>query len=153
MPKQNTRPRSVRYKLTPQRTEIEGKKVLVVDDSIVRGTTSREIIKMIREFNAKEIYLASSCPPIKHPCFYGIDMPSHDELIAATHTEDDIRKFIGVDKLLYQTQEDLVEAITRRGDHHIHRPCMACMDGDYICGKIDKDKSQAMAQVRLKEKS
>ncbi len=72
--------------------------------------------------------------------FYGIDMPSRSELIAANHTEAEISKFLGVDKLLYQEQEDLVEAVTRRGQHHIKRPCMACMDGKYICGNIDESK-------------
>ncbi len=153
MPNQQARSRSVRYKLTPQRTEIENKKVLVVDDSIVRGTTSREIIKMIREFGASEIALVSACPLIKHPCFYGIDIPSRDELIAATHTEEQIRQYLGVDRLLYQTQEDLIEAVTRRGQHHIERPCMACMDGNYICGNITEDKITKLEKQRQKERS
>lgn len=152
MPNQNARSRQVRYKLTPQRTEIENKKVLVVDDSIVRGTTSREIIKMIREFGAKEIYLTSTCPPIKDPCFYGIDIPSRSELIAANNTLDEIAKFIGVDRLMYQTQPDLVEAITRRGQHQIETPCMACMDGKYICGKITEEKISLLENLREKEK-
>ena len=148
MPDQQARSRSVRYKLTPQKTEIENKKVLVVDDSIVRGTTSREIIKMIREYGAEKIYLVSSCPPIINPCFYGIDIPSRRELIAATHTEKEICDYLGVDGLLYQTQDDLVEAVTRRGEHKIVRPCMACMDGDYVCGKITEDKIQDLEQKR-----
>lgn len=152
MPNQKARSRSVRYKLTPQKTEIENKKVLIVDDSIVRGTTSREIIKMIREYGAKEIYLVSSCPPIKNPCFYGIDMPSHAELIAATKTHEQIKTYLGVDQLLYQTEENLVEAITRRGDHHIERPCMACMDGNYICGNITKDKMHLLEKQRELER-
>lgn len=152
MPNQKARSRSVRYKLTPQRTEIENKKVLVVDDSIVRGTTSREIIKMIREFGAKEIYLVSSCPPIKNPCFYGIDIPSRKELIAATHSEEQIAAFLGVDRLLYQTQEDLVEAVTRRGKHNIKLPCMACMDGNYVCGDITEEKIQSLEQKRESER-
>ncbi|RDI45196.1 amidophosphoribosyltransferase [Aquicella lusitana] len=152
MPNQKARSRSVRYKLTPQRTEIENKKVLIVDDSIVRGTTSREIIKMVREYGAKEIYLVSSCPPIKNPCFYGIDIPSRKELIASTHTEAQIRDYLGVDRLLYQTQEDLVEAVTRRGQHHIERPCMGCMDGMYICGNITEEKIQALELQREKDR-
>ncbi len=150
MPNQKARSQSVRYKLTPQRTEIENKKVLVVDDSIVRGTTSREIIKMIREFGAKEISLVSTCPPIKNPCFYGIDIPSRRELIAAQDTLEQIRDFIGVDYLLYQSQDDLVEAVTRRGEHHIERPCMACMDGKYICGNIDEAKMKQLEDERGK---
>lgn len=153
MPNQHARKQQVRYKLTPQRTEIENKKVLIVDDSIVRGTTSREIVKMIREFGAKEINFVSTCPPLKNPCFYGIDIPSRQELIAATHTQEQIREFLGVDRLLYQTQDDLVEAVTRRGDHHIKRPCMACMDGVYVCGQITEQKMHEMEQQRAKDKS
>jgi amidophosphoribosyltransferase len=148
MPNQKARTRSVRYKLTPQRTEIKDKKVLIVDDSIVRGTTSREIVKMVREVGAKEIYFVSSCPPIKNPCFYGIDMPSPSELIAATHSLESVRAYLGVDHLLYQTQDDLVEAVTRRGEHHIETPCMACMDGKYICGNITTEKIKALELQR-----
>ncbi len=152
MPNQTARARNVRYKLTPQKTEIENKKVLIVDDSIVRGTTSREIVKMIREFGAKEIYFVSSCPPIKHPCFYGIDIPSRKELVAALHSEEEIREFLGVDRLLYQTQEDLVEAVIRRGQHHIERPCMACMDGNYICGDLSEEKMNDLEKARELER-
>lgn len=152
MPNQKTRARSVRYKLTPQRTEIENKIVLIVDDSIVRGTTSREIVKMVREFGAKEIYFVSASPPIKNPCFYGIDMPSRRELIAAQHSEEEIREFLGADRLLYQTQEDLIEAITRKGVHQIKRPCMGCMDGQYICGNITEDKINSLEQKREQER-
>lgn len=148
MPDQKERSRSVRYKLTPQRTEIENKKVLVVDDSIVRGTTSREIIKMIREYGASQIYMVSSCPPITNPCFYGIDIPSRDELLAATHTEQQICEYLGVDAILYQTQADLIEAVTRRGDHQIEHPCMGCMDGNYVCGKMQESKLKELERQR-----
>lgn len=151
MPNQKMRSRSVRYKLTPQRTEIENKKVLVVDDSIVRGTTSREIVKMIREFAAKEIYFVSTCPPIKYPCFYGIDMPSSRELLAATHTHEEICDYLGVDRVLYQTQADLVEAITRRGQHQITTPCMGCMDGEYVCGKMGEEQLLRLAKNRVSD--
>ncbi|HLB42063.1 MAG TPA: amidophosphoribosyltransferase [Gammaproteobacteria bacterium] len=152
MPDQNMRSQSVRYKLTPQKTEIENKKVLIVDDSIVRGTTSHEIVKMVREFGAKEIYFVSTCPPIKNPCFYGIDIPSRKELIAAHCSEKQICDYLNVDRLLYQTQNDLVEAITRRGEHHIKRPCMACMDGVYVCGGLTENKIQALEQKRELER-
>ncbi len=150
MPDGLQRSRSVRYKLTPQQTEIKDKKVLILDDSIVRGTTSREIVKMVREFKAKEIYFVSACPPIKNPCFYGIDIPTRSELIAANDTLDEIRDYLGVDKLLYQELEDLVEAVTRKGDHHIEKPCMACMDGCYITGDIDEEKIQALEKARCR---
>jgi len=153
MPNQKARARNVRYKLTPQRTEIENKKVLIVDDSIVRGTTSREIVKMVREFGATEIYFVSTSPPIKNPCFYGIDIPSRAELIAANDSLDEIREFLGADKLLYQREEDLVEAVTRRGEHHIQRPCMACMDGKYICGNITERKMRELEEKRETDRS
>jgi amidophosphoribosyltransferase len=148
MPNQKARSRSIRYKLTPQRTEIENKVVMIVDDSIVRGTTSREIVKMIREFGAKKIYFASTSPALKNPCFSGIDIPSRKELIAANLSEEEIASYLGVDALMYQSQENLVEAVTRRGDHHIKKPCMACMDGDYFCNKITASKMQQLEEER-----
>ncbi len=152
MPNSQQRSRSVRYKLTPQKTEIKDKKVLILDDSIVRGTTSQEIIKMVREFSAKEIYLVSACPPITHPCFYGVDIPSSDELIAAHMTLEQIRVHLGVDKLLYQDLNDLIEAVTRRGDHAIERPCLACMNGSYITGQLNQEAIQALGKQRMLEK-
>lgn len=149
MPNQAARARNVCYKLTPQRSEIEGHKVLIVDDSIVRGTTSREIVKMVKETGAKEIYFASTCPPIKHPCFYGIDIPSRSELIAAKQTEEQIRAYLGVEALLYQTQADLVEAVARRAPA-LAKPCMACMDGLYVTG-ITEETAQNLEQKRKQE--
>lgn len=148
MPNQTARKRSIGYKLTPQRTEIENKSVLIVDDSIVRGTTSREIVKMVRALGAKMIYFVSTSPAIKHPCFSGIDIPSRTELIAAHQDEEQIAQFIGVDILMYQAQDDLVEAVTRRGEHRIKQPCMACMDGDYFCPTITAAKMQQLEQER-----
>lgn len=148
MPDGKQRSRHVRYKLTPQRTEIQDKNVLILDDSIVRGTTSREIVKMIREFGAKSIYFVSACPPVKYPCFYGVDMPYRSELIAANKSQDEIREFLGVDVLLYQQEEDLVEAVTRRVDHHIENPCMACLNGCYVTGDIDERKMELLKEQR-----
>lgn len=148
MPNQKARSRNIRYKLTPQRTEIENKMVLIVDDSIVRGTTSREIVKMIREFGAKKIFLASTSPALKNPCFSGIDIPSRKELIAASLNEAEIVNYLGVDALLYQSQEDLIEAVTRRGDNQIKKPCMACMDGDYFCNKMTAAKMHRLELER-----
>ena len=138
------------YKFTPQQTEIKNKKVLILDDSIVRGTTSREIVKMVREFHAKEVYFASACPPIINPCFYGIDIPSPDELIAANNTFEQIRTYLDVDQLLYQELGDLVEAVTRKGNHHIKNPCMACMNGKYVTGYLNKEKTQQLERDRQK---
>jgi len=132
MPGQEERKRSVKHKLVPQETEIRGKKVLIVDDSIVRGNTSREIVRMVKDFGANEVYFVSACPPVQHPCYYGVDMPTTEELIASKKTVDTIKKDLGVDILMYQEIEDLVEAVTRIGDHHIDNPCMACLDGHYV---------------------
>ncbi|KTD04730.1 amidophosphoribosyltransferase [Fluoribacter gormanii] len=148
MPNQKARSRNIRYKLTPQQTEIKNKVVMIIDDSIVRGTTSREIVKMVRESGAKKIYFASTSPPLKNPCFSGIDIPSRKELIAANKTEDEIANYLGVDVLLYQSHEDLIEAVTRRGEHQIKKPCMACMDGDYFCKKLTTEKMKQLEQQR-----
>lgn len=152
MPNQKARTRSIRYKLTPQRTEIENKTVMIIDDSIVRGTTSREIVKMIREFGAKKIYFASTSPALKNPCYSGIDIPSRNELIAANKDEHEIAHYLGVDALMYQSHENLIEAVTRRADKQIKKPCMACMDGDYFCPKITAVKKQQLEQERANSK-
>jgi amidophosphoribosyltransferase len=153
MPDGKERSRSVRYKLTPQKAEINDKKVLILDDSIVRGTTSREIVKMVKEYGAKEIYFVSACPPIKNPCFYGVDIPTRSELIAAHDSLEQIRDYLGVDKLLYQRLEDLVEAVTRKGNHNIVHPCMACMDGKYVTGNINENILCQLEKQRTHQKN
>ena len=153
MPGQDERKRSVRYKLVPQETEIRDKTVLIVDDSIVRGNTSKEIVKMVRHFGAKAVYFVSSCPPVKNPCFYGVDIPTRLELIASNKSEEEIQRHIGVDKLLYQQLDDLEEAVTRKGEHDIDRPCMACLDGWYVTGNIDEQKIQELEEKRLRERN
>ncbi|MFQ6674639.1 MAG: phosphoribosyltransferase family protein, partial [Fidelibacterota bacterium] len=152
MPGQEERKRSVRYKLVPQETEIRDKTVLIVDDSIVRGNTSKEIVKMVREFGAKEVYFASACPPVQFPCFYGVDIPTRSELIASRMSEEEICENMNVDKLLYQEIDDLAEAVTRKGEHDIDRPCMACLDGWYVTGDVNEDKMQEMEQRRNYER-
>ncbi len=141
MSNQKERMQSVRYKLVPQRLEIQGKDVMIVDDSIVRGTTSREIVKMVREFGAHKIYFVSACPPVTQPCYYGVDIPTSKELIAASKNEEEIREFLKADILLYQRLEDLIEAVTRKGNHHIDTPCTACLGGSYIHLQEEEDKS------------
>lgn len=139
MATQEKRVKSVRTKLRPQITELKNKKVLLLDDSIVRGTTGVEIIKMVREAGAKEIYLVSACPPVKFPCYYGINIPTSEELIANQYdSEAAIAEALGVDALLYQGIDDLQEAVLRRRElHTIKTPCMACLNGDYFCGRSD----------------
>lgn len=128
---------SVRHKLSPQETEIRDKNVLLLDDSIVRGTTSKEIVSMVKDHGAKQVYFASACPMVKHPCYYGIDMPTQEELMAFNKTEKEIGEYLKVDKIIYQTIPDLQEAVMRKGEHHIDSPCMACLNGDYVCGKLE----------------
>ena len=124
-----------------------------MDDSIVRGNTSWEIVRMLKDFGAKEVYFAVACPPVKSPCFYGVDMPTKDELIAGNMTEDAIEAYMEVDALLYQAIDDLVEAVTRRGDHHIDRPCMACLDGNYVANDIDAAKVVEMETMRVNDRN
>lgn len=137
MPTQAKRIKSVKMKLHPQITELKNKKVLLLDDSIVRGTTSLEIVKMVREAGATEVYLVSTCPPIKFPCYYGVYIPTQEELIFNQyHSERAIADAIGVDLLLYQSIADLDEAVLRRNDlHQLSGLCKACLDENYICGK------------------
>lgn len=140
MPGQAIRKKSVLQKLSPQETEIKNKRVMLVDDSIVRGTTSKEVVRLVRDAGATEVYFVSACPPVNFPCFYGVDMPTKGELISATKNEEEIKNYIGADVLLYQEIPDLVEAVTRKGEHNIDRLCMACLDGFYVTGDIDQNK-------------
>jgi len=149
MPKKSERARSVRYKLTPMRLEIEGLKVLLVDDSIVRGTTMRGIIQMVRDAGAREVYVASSCPPIRHPCVYGIDMSVQGEFIASGRNEAEIGTMLGADALVYATMEGLLEA-ARRGNPRIQRFCKACMDGDYPTADVTEETLREIEVERLR---
>jgi len=149
MPRQSERRKSVRYKLAPMRLEIEGKKVLLVDDSIVRGTTMKALIHMVRDAGAREVYVASSCPPIKHPCVYGIDMSVRGEFVAADRTEAEIEEFLGCDALLYARDEGLVAA-AKRGNRDIEHFCKACMDGNYPTGDVTDDMLNEIESERLK---
>jgi len=152
MPGQTERKKSVKYKLVPQEIEIRNKNVMIVDDSIVRGNTSREIVKMVKDFGANEVYFVVACPPVKYPCFYGVDMPTKSELIGSRLSVDEIESFMGVDALLYQTIEDLVEAVTRKGDHNIDHPCVACLSGEYITNDVDEKKMQEMEEARAADR-
>ncbi len=152
MPGQALRKRSVLHKLSPQRLELEGKDVLLVDDSIVRGTTSMEVVRLVRNAGAKKVYFATTCPPVKYPDFYGIDIPTREELIAANKTEQEIQEYMGADILLYQTIDDLVEAVTRKGEHHIDRPSMPYLDGWYVTGDVDLATMDVLEQYRKEER-
>ena len=143
------RKRGIRFKLSPVRLEIQGKRVLLVDDSIVRGNTANEIIRMVRETGAKEVHMASSGPPLRYPCVYGIDMSTRREFIARGRSEEEIREAIGADSLLYQKVEDMVEACRPPGETTARQFCMACMTGDYPTGDITPEVLEAIESERL----
>lgn len=130
---QDKRQKAVSLKLSPVRSEIEGKNVLLVDDSIVRGTTSKKIIELVRRAGAKKVYFVSTCPPIKHPCYYGIDFPNPAELVASGRTNEEIERELGADGVVYQDlaglQASIREAFTPAPGEV--RPCMACLTGEY----------------------
>ena len=135
MPGQAMRKKSVRQKLNAISMEFKGKNVLLVDDSIVRGTTSREIVQMARDAGARKVYFASAAPPVRFPNVYGIDMPSRRELIATGRTDEEICREIGADKLIYQDLSDLKDAV-RKANPVIKYFDASCFDGDYITGDI-----------------
>ena len=147
MPGQQLRKKSVRQKLNPVPLEFEGKNVLLVDDSIVRGTTSGEIVQMARDAGARKVYFASAAPPVRYPYVYGIDMPAASELIASNKTVEEIAEFIGADRLIYQDLDDLVEAV-RAGNPVV--PCFdtSCFSGEYVTGDIDADYLAALERNR-----
>ncbi len=135
MPGQSERKKSVRQKLNPIGLEFEGKNVLLVDDSIVRGTTSQQIVQMARDAGARKVYFASAAPPVRYPNVYGIDMPSPHEFVAHERNVEQIGAELGVDWLVYQDLEDLIAAVNKRSD--IERFDTSCFSGDYITGDID----------------
>jgi amidophosphoribosyltransferase len=126
-PSQKIRDFGAKIKYNVIKGAIKDKRLVVVDDSIMRGTTMRKIIKMLRNGGAKEIHIRISAPPTKFPCFYGIDIPTRSELIAATHTVEEIKKYLRVDSIQYLTTETMLEAVNKPEMHF----CMACFNGDY----------------------
>ncbi|MEE4250660.1 MAG: amidophosphoribosyltransferase [Alcanivoracaceae bacterium] len=147
MPGQQQRKKSVRQKLNAIELEFSGKNVLLVDDSIVRGTTCNEIIQMAREAGANKVYFASAAPAVIYPNVYGIDMPAAQELIAHGRTNDEICTLIGADKLVYQDLEDLVAAC-REGNPDVVEFDCSVFDGRYIAGKIDRDYLDSLEKQR-----
>ena len=144
MPWQEMRAKSVRQKLNPLSIEFKDKNVMLVDDSIVRGTTSRQIVQMARDAGAKKVYFASAAPPIKHPNVYGIDMPTKEELIAHGKTEEGVCEAIQADRLIYQNLKDLITAVSE-GNSKLKKFECSLFDGDYIHkldGKFFEDLSR-----------
>lgn len=150
MPGQEQRKKSVRRKLNAINTEFAGKNVLLVDDSIVRGTTSEQIIDMARKAGAKKVYFASAAPEIRFPNVYGIDMPSANELIAHGRELDDICQLIGADKLIFQTIEDLVKAVSI-GNSEIKNFETSVFNGEYITNDIDQQYLERLDSLRNNE--
>jgi amidophosphoribosyltransferase len=156
MPADSKRKTSVRQKLNAIASEFKGKNVLLVDDSIVRGNTSRAIVEVVRECGAKKVYFASYSPPLRYPCVYGIDMQTKTEFVARDADLDQIAKKIGADKVIYQTLDNLKAAV-RLGNPKITHFCAACFDGIYPTGDVtpeilkDIEKERKIAQERQLE--
>jgi len=127
-PQDSIRHFGVRLKLSPVRSVVDGKRVVVVDDSLVRGTTSRKIVKMLRGVGAREVHLRISAPPTTHPCYYGIDTPTRSELVAASHSVDEINRYVTSDSLVYLSHEGMMQAV---GSETGKGYCSACFTGKY----------------------
>jgi len=145
-PQQSIRHFGVKIKLNPVRRLLEGKRVVLVDDSIVRGTTSRKLVKMLRKAGAKEVHMRICSPPTTYPCFYGIDTPTRHELIAATHTVEEIKRYLTADSLGYLSLEGVLGVIPGS----LNKFCSACFDGDYPV-PFPEDRN-ANVQLKLFEK-
>lgn len=149
MPGQAERVKSVKRKLNPIDLEFKNKTVLLVDDSIVRGTTSSQIIQMARESGAKKVYFASAAPPVRYPNIYGIDMPAAKELVAHNRTEEEVQEILGADKLIYQDLEDLVSACSE-GNKNIAKFDTSCFSNEYITS-VDGDYLKRLEVKRSDE--
>jgi amidophosphoribosyltransferase len=147
MPGQTIRRRSVHQKLNAISLEFKGKNVLIVDDSIVRGTTSREIVQMAREAGANKVFFASSAPPVRFPNVYGIDMPTRTELVATGRTEEEIARHIGADAVVYQDL-DALKAAVREANPRLTRFEASCFDGHYVTGDVTSEYLAEVEQRR-----
>ena len=146
MPGQGERVKSVRRKLNPVELEFRKKNVLLVDDSIVRGTTSRQIIQMARDAGARNVFFASAAPPVRYPNVYGIDMPAASELVAAGHTIAEIEKMLGADWLIYQDLNDLIWAV-QDGNESLKHFDTSCFSGEYVTG-LDRQYLEQIEMLR-----
>ncbi len=147
MPGQKQRKKSVRQKLNAIDLEFKDKNVLLVDDSIVRGTTSKQIIQMAREAGARNVYMASAAPPVRYPNVYGIDMPSPREFVADNRSIEEITREIGADWLIYQDLDDLIQAV-QQGNDKIKQFDCSCFDGEYITGDVDENYLNHLETLR-----
>lgn len=154
MPGQSQRKKSVKQKLNAIDLEFKGKNVLLVDDSIVRGTTCKQIIDMARDAGAKNVYFASAAPAVRYPNVYGIDMPAASELIGHGHTDEEVAKLIGADWLLYQDLDDLIDCAVE-GNPDIEQFDCSVFNGEYVTGDIDQtylDRLESMRSDAVKNK-
>ncbi|MFN7446005.1 MAG: amidophosphoribosyltransferase [Curvibacter sp.] len=149
MPGQAVRKKSVRQKLNVIGSEFKGRNVLLVDDSIVRGTTSREIVQMAREAGANKVYMASAAPPVRYPNVYGIDMPTAEELVAHGRTVEEVRQIIGADALIYQDVDSMKQAIGQL-NAKLSGFDASCFDGVYVTGDIQAEDIARMNASRVK---
>ena len=150
MPGQSMRKKSVRQKLNAIELEFKDKNVLLVDDSIVRGTTCKQIIQMARDAGAKKVYFASAAPGVRFPNVYGIDMPAATELIASGRTDEEVQKLIGADWLIYQNLEDLISAAADGNPEILHYEC-SVFDGQYVTGDVDEMYLKRLENLRNDE--
>jgi amidophosphoribosyltransferase len=147
MPVDSERVSTVRAKLNPIASEFKGKDVLLVDDSIVRGNTSRAIINMVRDCGAKHVYFASYSPPLRHPCVYGIDMQTRTEFVARHSDVEQIARKIGADRVIYQTLDNLKKAV-RMENKKLKNFCAACFDGCYVTGDVTPEMLKIIEKER-----
>ncbi len=146
-PHQSIRHFGVRVKLNPVKSILQGRRVVLVDDSIVRGTTSRKIVKMVRNAGATEVHMRISCPPTISPCFYGVDTPKRSELIAATHTLDEIRRYIGADSLGYLSIDGLLAPVAEARSSY----CTSCYTGEYPVPFPENEAAYLQLALKLNE--
>ncbi len=146
MPGQQVRKKSVKQKLNAIDSEFMGKNVMLVDDSIVRGTTSKQIVQMAREAGANRVYFASAAPPVRYPNVYGIDMPAASELVAHGRTEEEVQEIIGADRLIYQDLQDLIDAVKKKGKSDVELFDTSVFNGEYVTGDVD---NQYLEQLEL----
>ena len=148
MPNDEARQRTIRTKLNPIRSELEGKSVIIMDDSIVRGNTSRHMVKIAREMGAKKVYLASYSPQLLYPCLYGVDMATKREFIARDRTDEEIAAEIGADAVVYQTIDQMEDAVRTSGNSEL-KFCKACFEGTYPTGDITEQMISDIEKDRV----
>ena len=150
-PTQELREQGVRMKLSPVRGVVQGKSIVLVDDSIVRGTTCKRIVKMLKEAGAREVHVRIACPPILFPSFYGIDISTTEELISANKTNDEVCEIIGADSLGFLSEQGLIDSIGLNYDAPYSGLCMECYNGDYSAGLYDYEESYVNSMTDIQK--